>query len=83
MFANNNISLLHDIKRFLTKNFKLKDLSDTFFFNFGIQRQRDQFRGILGLSLKNYIEKILKRYGKQDLKPSDIPVATGDKFSVN
>ena len=49
----------------------------------GIQIHRDRSRGILGLSQKSYIEKILKRFCMHDCKPSDTPVAKGDKFSLN
>lgn len=49
----------------------------------GIQIYRDRSRGILGLSQKSYIEKVLKRYGMQDSKPIDTPVVKGDNFSLN
>ena len=47
-----------------------------------IQIHRDRSRGILGLSQKSYIEKVLQRFGTQDCKPGDTPVAKGDKFSL-
>ena len=59
----------------------MKDLGDASFV-FGIQIHRDCCRGILGLSQKNYIEKILKRFGMHNCKPSDTPMAKGDKFSL-
>ena len=31
LLASNDIGLLHETKRFLTKNFEMKDLSDAFF----------------------------------------------------
>ena len=68
LLANNDISLLHDTKRFLAKTFEMKDLSDASFI-LNIQIHQDRSRGILGLSQKSYIEKILKRYGMQDCKP--------------
>ncbi|KAL9263744.1 Retrovirus-related Pol polyprotein from transposon TNT 1-94-like protein [Drosera capensis] len=49
----------------------------------GIQIYRDRLKGVLGLSQKGYIYKVLKRYGMQDCKPGDTPVAKGDKFSLN
>jgi hypothetical protein len=39
----------------------------------GIQIYRDRSQGILGLSQKSYIKKVLKRYGMQDSKPIDTP----------
>ncbi|RVW63673.1 Retrovirus-related Pol polyprotein from transposon TNT 1-94 [Vitis vinifera] len=40
-------------------------------------------RGILGLSQRTYIDKVLQRYGMQNSKPGDTPIAKGDKFSLN
>ena len=60
----------------------MKDLVDASFV-LGIQIHRDRSRGMLGLSQKSYIEKILKKFGMHDCKPCDNPVAKGDKFSVS
>ncbi|XP_059597761.1 secreted RxLR effector protein 161-like [Vitis vinifera] len=60
----------------------MKDLGDASFV-LGIQIQRDRSRGILGLSQRTYIDKVLQRYGMQNSKPGDTPVAKGDKFSLN
>ncbi|RVX19739.1 Retrovirus-related Pol polyprotein from transposon TNT 1-94 [Vitis vinifera] len=35
------------------------------------------------LSQRTYIDKVLQRYGMQNSKPGDTPVAKGDKFSLN
>ena len=35
------------------------------------------------MSQKSYIEKVLKRFGIQECKPGDTPVAKGDKFSLS
>ncbi|KAL0368203.1 UNVERIFIED_CONTAM: Retrovirus-related Pol polyprotein from transposon TNT 1-94 [Sesamum calycinum] len=78
---NNDIWLLHETKRFLAKNFEIKDLGEASYV-LGIEIHRDCSRGILRLSQKNYIEKVLKRYGMQDCKPGDTPVTKGDKFSL-
>lgn len=45
----NDIGLLHETKRFLSKHFEMKDLGNASFI-LGIQIHRDQSRGILGLS---------------------------------
>lgn len=49
LLASNDISLLHETKRFLSKNFEMKDLGNTSFV-LGIKIHRDRSRGILGLS---------------------------------
>ena len=82
LLASNDIGLLHETKRCLTKSFEMKDLGEASFV-LGIEIHRDRSRGILGLSQKGYIEKVLKRYGMQDCKPGNTPVAKGDKFSLN
>ena len=83
LLASNDIGLLHETKRFLAKKFEMKDLGDASFM-LGIQMHMDGSRGILRLSQNSYIEKVLKRFGMQDCKLGDTPVAKGDKFnSVN
>ena len=81
LLAINDIGLLHETKRFLSKQFEMKDLGDASFF-LGIQICRDRSRGILRLSQKSYIDKLLKRFGMQDCKPGDTHVSKGDKFSL-
>ncbi|KAL6311270.1 hypothetical protein AAG906_016241 [Vitis piasezkii] len=44
---------------------------------------RDRSRGILGLSQKAYIDKVLSRFGMSNCAPGDTPVAKGDKFSLH
>ncbi|KAL9249770.1 Retrovirus-related Pol polyprotein from transposon TNT 1-94-like protein [Drosera capensis] len=82
LLASNDIGLLHETKRFLSKKFEMKDLGNASFV-LGIQIYRDRLKGVLGLSQKGYIDKVFKRYGMQDYKPGDTPVTKGDKFSLN
>ncbi|KAL0349905.1 UNVERIFIED_CONTAM: Retrovirus-related Pol polyprotein from transposon TNT 1-94 [Sesamum radiatum] len=60
LLANNDIGLLHETKRFLAKNFEMKDLGEASYV-LGIEIHRDHSRGILGLSQKNYIKKVCTR----------------------
>ncbi|KAH9678593.1 hypothetical protein KPL71_025781 [Citrus sinensis] len=82
LLATNDIGILHDTKSFLSKHFEMKDLGDASFV-LGIEIHRDRSRGILGLSQRNYIDKVLKRFGMQNSKPGDTLVAKGDKFSFS
>ena len=59
----------------------MKDLGDVYF-ALGIHIYRDRNQGILGLSQKNDIDKVLSRFGKMDCAPRDKPIAKGDKFSL-
>ena len=76
------IGILHETKKFLSKNFEMKDLGDASFV-LGIQIHRDRSRGILGLSQRSYIDKVLKRFSMHECKSGDTPVDKGDKFSLN
>ena len=62
LLASNDIGMLYETKRFLSRNFEMKDLGDATFV-LGIQIHRDRSRCILGLSQRNYIDKVLKRFG--------------------
>ncbi|KAJ9536278.1 hypothetical protein OSB04_un000550 [Centaurea solstitialis] len=81
LIATNDLALLHDTKKFLAKNFEMKDLGDDSFV-LGIQILRDRSRGILRLSQRSYIDKVLDRFGMLDSKSGDTPIAKGDKFSL-
>ena len=82
VLATNDIGMLHETKRFLAKNFEMKDLGDTSFV-LGIQIHWGRSRGILKLSQKSYIKKVLKRFGMHNCKPCDTPVAKRDRFSLS
>jgi len=82
LLATNDIGILLETKKFLSKNFEMKDLGDASFV-LGIQIHRDRSRGILGLSQRSYIDKVLKRFSMHECKSGDTPVDKGDKFSLN
>ena len=73
--------MLHETKKFLTKNFEMKDLGEASFV-LGIKILRDRSQGVLGLSQKSYIDKVLSRFGMKDCKSGDTPISKGDKFSL-
>ena len=74
--------MLHETKIFLSKKFEMKDVGETSFV-LGIQIHQYRSRVVLELSQRSYIEKVLERYGMQQCKLGDTPVAKGDKFSLN
>ncbi|RVX04411.1 Retrovirus-related Pol polyprotein from transposon TNT 1-94 [Vitis vinifera] len=82
LLASSDVGLLHETKRFLFSKFDMKDLGDASFV-LGIQIYRDHPRGILGLSQKAYIDKVLSRFGMSNCAPGDTHVAKGDKFSLH
>ena len=72
---------MHETKKFLSKNFEMKDLGNASFV-LGIQILQDRSQGILRLSQKSSIDKVLKRFSMKDCSSLDTPVAKGDKFSL-
>ena len=57
----------------------MKDLSEASYV-IGIEIHRDRSRGLLGLSQKNYIEKVLKRFNMQNCSSSVALVVKGNIF---
>ena len=82
LLASSDVELLHETKRFLSSKFDMKDLGNASFV-LGIQIYKDRSKGILGLSQKAYINKVLSRFGKSNCAPGDTLVAKGDKFSLH
>lgn len=58
----------------------MKDLGETSFL-LGIEIRRDELRGVLNLSQRTYIDRVIERFNMQNCKSGDIPVTKGDKFS--
>ncbi|KAI5347656.1 hypothetical protein L3X38_000543 [Prunus dulcis] len=81
LLACTNLTLLHDCKSFLFKHFDMTDMAEASYV-LGIDISRNRDKGLLGLSQRSYIEKVLKRFNMQDCAGSDIPIAKGDKLST-
>nr|GEX14656.1 hypothetical protein [Tanacetum cinerariifolium] len=79
LLASNNIDLLHESKRFLSRNFDMKDLGEASYV-IGIEIHRDRANGKLGLSQKAYIERVLNRFNMQHCSTTVAPVIKGDVF---
>ncbi|GJX68876.1 putative zinc finger, CCHC-type containing protein [Tanacetum coccineum] len=79
LLASNNIDLLHESKRFLSRNFDMKDLGEASYV-IGIEIHQDKANGKLGLSQKAYIERVLNRFNMQHCSPTVAPVIKGDVF---
>nr|GEZ51305.1 putative zinc finger, CCHC-type [Tanacetum cinerariifolium]GEZ66745.1 putative zinc finger, CCHC-type [Tanacetum cinerariifolium] len=79
LLASNNIDLLHESKCFLFRNFDMKDLGEASYV-IGIEIHQDQANEKLGLSPKEYIERILNRFNKQHCSLTVAPVIKGDVF---
>ncbi|CAL8099507.1 unnamed protein product [Prunus armeniaca] len=78
--ASSNLSLLHDTKRMLSNHFQMTDLGEANYV-LGIEISQDRERGLLSLSHKRYIERILKRFNMENCTGCDVPFSKGDKLS--
>ena len=79
LLASSDVGLLLETKKFLSSNFDMKDLGEASFV-LGIEIHRDRTKGVLGLSQKAYLEKVLKKYSMHMCKPSPAPIVKGDRF---
>jgi hypothetical protein len=61
LLASSDVHLLLETKKFLSSKFDMKDFSEASFV-LGIEIHRDKSKGVLGLSQKAYIEKVLKKF---------------------
>jgi hypothetical protein len=76
LLASSDKNLLHETKGFLSSNFDMKDLGDASYV-LGIKIHRDRTKGVLGLSQKAYIEKVLKRYNLHECSTMLVPFMKG------
>jgi len=76
LLATNDMGMLYDIKKYLSKNFEMKDMGEASYV-IGIEI----IRGLLSLSQKEYINKILERYRMGECSGGVVPIQKGNKFS--
>lgn len=81
LLASNTIELLKDIKTFLSSNFDMNNLGETFDV-LGIFH-RDGAHGLLGLSQQNYNLKVLKWFGMESCSFGEASMSKGDKLLKN
>ncbi|RDX61703.1 hypothetical protein CR513_60047, partial [Mucuna pruriens] len=74
LLASSDTGLLHETKRFSTKNFEMKDLGEASFISFS--------RYPKAVTRELYQQSLRKRFDMKDSKPRDTPIAKGDKFSL-
>ena len=81
LLASSDLGILHETKKFLSKNFEMKDMDEATY-AIGIEIFRDRSCGILGLSQKAYIERVLERFKMENCSASVSPIQKGYKFSL-
>ena len=80
LLASNDMGLLNKIKKMLSQHFDMKDLGNAFFV-LGIEIHNDRSKGLLSLSQKSYVEKVLKRFNMTTYPHSPIPIQKHEVFS--
>lgn len=80
LIAANDMGMLRDVKKYLSSNFEMKDMGEASYV-IGIEIIRDRSQGLLSLSQKGYINKVLKRYGMDKCSIGKAPIQKGDQFS--
>jgi hypothetical protein len=81
LLASSDNNILYEFKSFLSSNFDMKDLGDASYV-LGIEIHRDRTKGVLGLSQKSYIDRVLKRYNTHKCSATSAPVVKGDKLGT-
>ena len=79
LLTSSDINLLLETKKFLSLKFDMKDLDEASFV-LGIEIHQHREKGVLGLSQKAYLEKVLKKYSMQNYKASHVPIVKDDRF---
>jgi hypothetical protein len=79
LLASSYVSLLLETKRFLSSKFDMKDLGVASFI-LGIEIHQDRRNGLLGLSEKAYLEKVLKKFSMHTYSPTSAPIVKDDKY---
>ena len=79
LLASSDVNLLLETKKFLSSNFNMKDLGEASFV-LRIEIHRDTKKGVLVLSQKAYLEKVLKKYSMQNYKSLSTPIVKGDRY---
>ena len=73
LLAANDLGILYEAKSFLSKNFEMKDMGEaSYVIEILISRKRSH--GLLGLSQKAYIEKMLKRFNMNNCLVGAVPI---------
>ena len=73
LLVSNDLGLLHEVKRFLSQQFDMKDIGEGSYV-IGIKIERDRSQRILGLSQETYINKVLERFCMKDCSLGIAPI---------
>lgn len=77
----NDLGVLRESKEFLSKNLQIKDVSEASYV-IGIEIFQSRAQGLLELSQKTYINKLLERFRIKKCLLSIVPIKKGDTFNL-
>lgn len=80
LLADNDVGVLHDIEKFLSMSFEIKDMGELSHV-IGIKIFRNRLPRLSGLSKKCYINKILEKFRMNKCSVGIVLIHKGDKFS--
>ena len=80
LLMGSNISLLDELKEWLSRKFSMKDLREAAYI-LGIKIYRDRSMRLLGLSQSIYITKVLKLFSIEKSKKGFLPMLHGVHLS--
>jgi transposase InsO family protein len=75
LLVSNSLEGLSALKRDLSRRFSMTDLGEAHYI-LGIQIDRNRAARILSISQREYVHKVLQRFGMMDCKPVTTPLAT-------
>ena len=79
--ASSDLGLLHETKKFLSKNFEMKDMGKATYV-IGIEIFRDRSHGLSRLSQKAYIERVLERFNMEKCSARVTPIQKGTNSTI-
>jgi hypothetical protein len=79
LLVGSDVSLLLEMKKFLSSYFEMKDLGEARFV-LGIEIHRDRLKRVLELSQKIYIEKVLNKFNMHKCSASPAPIVKCDRY---
>ncbi|RVW56198.1 Retrovirus-related Pol polyprotein from transposon TNT 1-94 [Vitis vinifera] len=80
LLASSDLGLLRETKEYLSKIFHMVDMGEANYV-IGIEILRDRSQGVLGLSQKGYIDRVLERFNMQSCSSGIALILKGDKLS--
>lgn len=80
LIASSDLTLLQTTKDMLAASFDMKDLGEAKFV-LGIEIIRDRNKRALGLSQRQYVDIINKRFGMEKCAGGELPIGKGDTMS--